>query len=120
VLFLARGREGAGDGDEHDFFGLEFCVFWLGFGMERRVGERERCTLAGVVLGREAADLEVEGARRRDVGEGDVRGEGGAGGEGGHFGGGWVVTGNGRELRCCEVVGAMGWFESCCSVLESW
>lgn len=69
VLRLARRREGAGDGHEHGFLGGEL--------------------LAGVVLLREPARGQVEGARGRDVGECDGGGEGGAGGEGGHFGGGW-------------------------------
>lgn len=65
MLRLARRREGAGDGHEHGFLGGKL--------------------LAGVVLLREPARGQVEGARGRDVGECDGGGEGGAGGEGGHF-----------------------------------
>jgi hypothetical protein len=55
-------------------------------------------TLAGVVLGGEAAGFQVEGARRRDVGEGYVRGEGGAGGEGRHVFWLWVGYWDGKVI----------------------
>lgn len=49
------------------------------------------CTLAGVVLGGQAARGQVEAAGGVDVGEADALGEGRAGSEGSHCGwlGGW-------------------------------
>lgn len=79
MLFLAGWGEGAGDRDEDDFFGLEFCgglismsmsMGGLGWGWYEEGGERTRHTLAGVVLGGQAAGGQVQGTCWCDVGEG--------------------------------------------------
>lgn len=88
MLLLARRGESAGDGDEDDLLVLELCSLCqptLELLDYQKGGGKEVCTLAGVVLGRQSADGQVERAGGRDVGEGHAGGEGVAGVERGHF-----------------------------------